>query len=312
MKKILITGANGFIASSLIQYLYKKEYDKKYDFILIDRKLNPYGDKYSKNTKFYQLDINTWLPDLDDVEIVIHLAALPSVRESDKRFKSVMDDNIYATHNIVKKCIEQWKPKKLLLASSSSVYDGRENKPMREDSPIRLLSPYGHTKLFMEQMIQMYQNNNLLKDIQVGLMRIFTVYGPRQRDELAIQAIIDCYLQDKEFTLYGDGTQRRDFNYIEDTCSAIECLMNSGRLGGIYNIGTGENHSINEIIYFIGHLLKKNLTIKNKEPTIYDTMYTLANNKKLCKLTGWRKEMDFEQGVKNQIEWQKKQLTLQN
>jgi nucleoside-diphosphate-sugar epimerase len=79
----------------------------------------------------------------------------------------------------------------------------------------------------MEQMIQIYQNNGLLKDIQVGLMRIFTCFGPRQRDELAIHAIMESFLENRPFILYGDGEQRRDFCYVEDTCSAIECLMNT-------------------------------------------------------------------------------------
>ena len=309
MKKIVITGSSGFIGSSLVQYLYKEGYDKNYDIVLIDRKINPYGDSYSKNTKFYQLDINSWLPDLEDVEIVIHLAALAGVRESDKRFKSVMDDNIYASYNIIKKCIDSWKPKKLLLASSSSIYECSENKPKRENSEIKPLSPYGFTKLAMEQMIQMYQNNGLLKDIQVGIMRIFTVYGPRQRDELAIQAIIDSYLENKTFTLYGDGSQRRDFTYIDDTCSAILHLMNYDYLDGIYNIGTGRNHSINEIISMIGKILNKEIKIKYEEPTIYDTMYTLANTVRISD-TDWKAEMEFIEGVKKQIEWQKKQKNI--
>jgi nucleoside-diphosphate-sugar epimerase len=316
MKKIIITGAQGFLGSSLYQYLYKKEYHKKYDFVLIDRKDNPYEDKFSKNTLIKKIDINEGLPDLIDVEIVIHLAAIPSVRESDRRFKDVMNDNILASYNIIKKCIEKWEPKKLLIASSSSVYDGRENKPMNEESPTRLLSPYGQTKLAVEEMVQMYKNNGLLKNIDVALMRIFTVYGPRQRDELAIQAIIDSYLQNKIFTLYGDGSQRRDFCYIDDTCSGIEHLMNStlNKDDIIYNIGTGKNHSINEIISLIGKLLNKTITIKYEEPTIYDTMYTLSDSTRLRYVgkEDWIPKTKFVDGIKEEIEWQKKQLILKN
>jgi len=322
MKKIVITGSNGFIGSSLVQYLYKKGYHKKYDFILIDRKDNPYGDTYSKNTMCYRVDINKDLKELktfrDDVEIVVHLAAIPSVRESDRNIKNVIDDNILASYNIVKKCIEFWNPKRLLIASSSSVYDGREDIEMKEDFVLRLLSPYGHTKLTVEEMVQMYCNNKLLQNTTAILMRIFTCYGPRQRDELAIHAIIDSYLNDKVFTLYGDGSQRRDFTYIDDTCSAIEHLMFGSIYKEmnpqIYNIGTGTNHSINEIIALVGRLLDKNITIKHEASTIYDTMYTKAGKSRIESVTlngeEWINKMDFVDGIKEQIKWIKNQKNI--
>lgn len=312
-KKIIITGSSGFIGSSLVQYLYSKNYQDKYDFILIDRKKNPYGDKYSKNTTCYTIDIAKHLSSLHIkfVDTVIHLAATPSVRDSDKKIEQVINDNILGTSLIVKKCIEEWKPRRMILASSSSVYDGRDNSLMKESDQIRLLSPYAQTKLANEELIQMYINNGLLKCQNCALMRIFTVYGPRQRDELAIQAIIDSYLNNKKFYLHGTGEQRRDFTYIEDTCSAIEALMKAKNLSKdnpMYNIGTGENRSINEIIKLVGDILDKKLKISKDKPTRYDTMYTQANIDKINHYTKWKPCMKFEDGVKTQIEWQKKQM----
>ena len=245
------------------------------------------------------------------MDTVIHLAATPSVRDSDKKIEQVINDNILGTSLIVKKCIEEWKPRRMILASSSSVYDGRDNSLMKESDQIRLLSPYAQTKLANEELVQMYINNGLLKCQNCALMRIFTVYGPRQRDELAIQAIIDSYLNNKKFYLHGTGEQRRDFTYIEDTCSAIEALMKAKNLSKdnpMYNIGTGENRSINEIIKLVGDILDKKLKISKDKPTRYDTMYTQANIDKINHYTKWKPCMKFEDGVKTQIEWQKKQM----
>jgi nucleoside-diphosphate-sugar epimerase len=314
MKKIIvITGSSGFIGSTLYKQLISKKYNKKYEFVLIDRRDNPYGDKYVDGTKFIKVDINSGLPDLYNVDSVIHLAALPSVRDSNSRTTNVINDNILATYNILKKCMESWKPKRLIIASSSSVYDGRHNSPNNETYPdnIRPLSPYAQTKLSVEEAVNMYINNGLLKDIDIAVLRIFTNYGPRQRDELSIRAIIDSCLNDKPFILMGDGKQRRDFIYVEDTCSAIESFISSWKeidiKNPIYNVGTGNNHSILEVIEKVSRILDKPILIKYDKPTIYDTQYTHADIDKIKRCTGWYPKVDFDTGLRNQIEWQKKQ-----
>jgi len=306
-KRIILTGSAGFICSRLINYL-SKTYPKD-EFIGIDRKHNNV-EIHNENVIIHKLDINKELPDYSGVDTVIHLAALPSVRDSEKRAEDVILDNILATQNIINKCIEDWKPKKLIITSSSSVYDGSTEHEMYEDEKLKPLSPYASSKLACEQMVKMYVDNGRLKGIQPIVIRPFTVAGVGQRDELSIRAIIDSCLNDKVFTLYGNGLQKRDFCNIDDTCKAIEALMNCPSLKHTtYNIGTGKNISINEVIQKVCTMIGKPITINYQPATIYDTMYTIANIDRIKQDTGWESKVSFDMSLQKQIEWQKNELS---
>ncbi|MBE3094615.1 MAG: NAD-dependent epimerase/dehydratase family protein [Actinobacteria bacterium] len=300
--KIILSGDRGFIGGNLMDML-SKAYPKK-DFIGIDRR----GDIeiHNKNVQLFKTDINNWLPTIHNVETVIHLAALPSVRDSEARASDVIFDNILATQKIIHQCINVWKPKKMILTSSSSVYDGRNDEFMNEtDVFLRPLSAYANSKLTCEQMVKMYIDNGRLNGIQSIIIRPFTVFGPHQRDELAIQAIIDSCLNDKPFTLYGDGTQKRDFTYIDDTCRAIDALRTNYDLKHtIYNIGTGKNISINEVIGKVSRMIEKPVTINYQPATIYDSQYTKANIERIKRDTNWKPEVEFNDGLIEQIKWQ--------
>lgn len=309
-KKICITGSAGFIGSCLLERLSNAY--PKYDFIGIDRRYDI--EIHNKNVQLFQTDINQWLPTIHNVETVIHLAALPSVRDSEARASDVIFDNILATQKIIHQCIDVWKPKKLLIASSSSIYDGRSDEFMNEtDVFLRPLSIYASSKLACEQMVKMYMDNGRLNGIKPILMRIFTCFGPFQRDELSIRAIIDACLNDKPFTLYGDGTQKRDFNYIDDVCRAIDALRTSFDLKHtIYNIGTGKNISINEVIGKVSRMIEKPVTINYQPSTIYDTNFTKANIDRIKKDTNWKPEVSFDFGLQKQIDWQQNISKLEN
>jgi len=312
--KIVITGGQGFIGNHLLNMLIDKYPDR--EFIAIDRKetiiqtINSsqhiiHNTKSNKNLTIYKTDINKWLPEVDDVDVVVHLAALPSVRDSDKNVERVIEDNILATQKIIDKCIDSWKPSRLIITSSSSVYNGDHNWPMKSSDDVRPLSPYAVSKLTNELTLQMYKNNGKLGNIQGIVIRPFTVFGPNQRDELCIQAIIDAFIKDEVFTLYGSGEQKRDFCYIDDTCSAIEALMFTPNLKHfIYNIGTGKNISINEVITKIGRIFNKPLKIKYEPPTIYDCMYTKADISHMKEDCNWEPKMDFDRGLMEQIKFQ--------
>jgi nucleoside-diphosphate-sugar epimerase len=307
MKNIIVTGSSGFIGSALKTYL-----EKDYRIIGIDRK----GYLSRKTKDFYLQDINDGLPDLMDVDeiyAVIHLAALPGVRDSHKNFKQVCMDNILATQRVIQKCIDNWKPKKLLVASSSSVYGnlGKDGHALKEDEGVSPVSPYAMSKVATENLLVTYKNCGLLKDIDATSLRFFTVYGPHQRNELAIRAFTDWILQDKPITLYGTGKQVRDFTHIDDICSGIKRLLKwDDPYKYCYNIGSNDTHSINEIIHMICDITGKDVTINYQPRSIWDVDATNADISRIGKDWGWYPKVKFEDGLKGQIEWQKKELGL--
>ena len=305
-KIVLITVVTGFIGSALSEYL-----KKDYRIIGIDRK--GYIKRHTKD--FYLIDINDGLCgsfDVDDIYAVIHLAALPGVRNSHELFSQVCKDNILATQRVIAKCISDWKPKKLMIASSSSVIGdiGRDGHAVREDEGVSPRSPYALSKVADEQLITTYKNCGMLGDIEAISMRFYTCYGINQREELAIRAFTDCILQDKPITLYGTGQQIRDFTEIRDICSGIKALLENELHYDIYNIGSNDTHSINEIIHMICEITGKNVTINYQPRNRYDVDATNACIDRIKNDTGWKPSVKFYEGLEEQIEWQKKMLKL--
>ena len=263
-KRIVITGCSGFIGSRLAEYL-----SNTYRITGIDKS---YWSRDIKNTIFIHQDINEPLPEMDDVYAVIHLAAKAGVRESQEKFDEYVKDNILGTKSILDMCAKSWKPKQILIASSSSIYGERHND---EYHPKSL---YAMSKVATETIAESYRNSKLLPETNICCMRIFTVYGPGQRRGLAIGNFIDNMLQDKPIVVYGDGTQRRSFTYIDDLCRGIEELLLEGRwLPHTIDIGYSNTASINDIIYNLSKLLNKNVTIQYEDWDRHDVYKTKSN-----------------------------------
>jgi len=289
-RKIVITGSSGFIGSHLSEFL-----SRFYNVIGIDRELG------SKHTIYHQ-DINNKLPDISNVYGVIHLAAKAGVRESQSNFEQYVKDNIIGTKNILDKCVDSWRPKHIMLASSSSVNGDTSDK-------YKPKSLYAMSKIAMEDILKTYVNNGTINDLTMtSILRIYTVYGPNQRKGLAIRNFIDNILQDKPITLYGDGSQRRDFTYIQDLCYRIENLLdvyNEDSNLNTYHLGNGTNYSINEIIMMISRLSKKDVTIHYETMNRYDVMETLSKREP-PHIYGSITPIEF--GLDTQIKWTKKEL----
>jgi len=309
-KKIIITGSSGFIGSALVKWLHRK-----YEIYGIDRR-PPSDELFNiKDFRHYQYDIVDKLPNLQmngEIYAVIHLAARPGVRDSRENFEGVCRDNILGTQRILDKCVDDWKPEMLLLASSSSVYgdNGSDGHPLKETDAVNPRSPYAMSKLADEMLMHTYMNSGLLDGIECSALRFFTVFGPNQRNELSIRAFTDWILRDEPITLYGTGEQLRDFTHIDDICSGIETLLDADiipHLSSIHNIGSGDSHSINEIIHFIGTYLQKEVKINYQPRNIFDVDKTLADTYRMKDL-GWHPKVDFWDGLRGQIEWQKEQM----
>jgi len=303
-KTILITGIDGFIGNALYNHLKDKYY-----IIGID-KSNSNNYSNSRFLKFIQQDINDEIPKLNKkIFAVIHLAAKAGVRESYSKFESVCRDNILATHNIIKESVNNWKPIKLLIASSSSVYGlsytfGKSQGEIR--SIPKPISPYAISKLTCEYLLKMerYQHRN----IQMTSLRFFTVYGPNQRKGLAVREFIDGILNEKPITVYGDGNQRRDFTYIEDVCNAIEVMLRLPIIHSEYNIGSGVNRSLMSIIHDICNITKKEAIIRFKEKNRFDVDYTLADITRMKEDFWWQPKTEWIDGLEKQIEWQRRKV----
>ena len=306
--KALVTGAAGFIGSHLIPRLL----DSGAEVVGIDC----FTDYYPRNVKernlepllarpefrFIDDEIQTARLDklLDGVTTVFHLAAQAGVR------KSWGDDfRVYTTHNVdaTQRLLEAVKDRHLhrfVYASSSSVYGDVATIPMREDSFLQPVSPYGVTKLAAEHLCHLYHVNYGVPAVS---LRYFTVYGPRQRPDMAFHRFIRAALTGQAITLYGDGEQTRDFTFAGDIAAATMAAGDRGRPGAVYNIGGGSRVSINEVLDLIGRLTGKSLDIRRETKQKGDMRDTFADTSRARADLQFAPTHTLEEGLAAECHW---------
>ena len=235
-----------------------------------------------------------------DVDVVAHLAGRGNVRASWSDPTSYMRDNAEVTDKLSAEVTRTGSVRAFLLVSSSSVYGGEA--PWTESSPLSPCSPYGVTKLTGEHLARVR-----LSDTGTTLMTVrpFSVYGPRQRSDLALSRLLDCAVQDRAFTVFGDGQQRRDFTFVEDV---VECMMRllTTPAAGTFNLCAGKNHSLTELITLVNELLNKTVAIQYKgfsEGWLPEAAETLGVNDAVQQACGPIVWTDLREGVRQQIEW---------
>ena len=305
--KALVTGCAGFIGSSITDYLLKNGYQ----VVGIDC----FTDYYSRsikesnisnainNEKFTFIEKNLLeIDDYPDVDYIFHQAAQAGVRASwGQNFDIYLENNIKATQ----KLLEYYKDKKIdkfVYASSSSVYGDIDDLPMHETSYLRPHSPYGVTKLAAENLCVLYHKNYAVPTIS---LRYFTVYGPRQRPDMGINKFVSSVLDNKEITIYGDGTQTRDFTYIDDVVQANIHAAKSDANGEIFNVGGGNTISVIDLIRLIEKNTGELANIRYIEKQKGDVRDTLADVTKIRNIFNWSAKTDIKTGIKRYIEWYK-------
>ncbi len=300
MKRVVVTGGAGFIGSHLAEDLARQNY---YVIILDDLstgKLENVEEFLRKdNTEFVKGSI-TDLPLLQKlfpgVEYVFHQAALARVPRSIEDPLSVNEVNIRGTLNVLMAGRDS-RVKKVIYASSSSVYGGTPTLPQREDMPPNPLSPYALTKLAAEYYCSIFRQ---IYNLPTVCLRYFNVYGPRQDPSsqyaTAVPAFIGKISQNMPPVIYGDGEQSRDFTFVEDVVRAnILAVENSAE--GIYNIGSGKNVTINQLAETILSLLGKSLRPIHDKPRPGDPRHTLADVSK-AKDFGYEPKWTLEDGLR--------------
>jgi nucleoside-diphosphate-sugar epimerase len=238
-------------------------------------------------------------PLLDGADIVFHLAAQPGVRPSFGRgFEAYLHDNVQATQRL----LEQAAGRELaafVYASSSSVYGDQKVYPAREDAPVAPLSPYGATKVITEQLANAFWRSAGVP--AVGL-RYFTVYGPRQRPDMAFSRFIAKALSDRPLAVHGDGRQVREFTYVSDVVDATIAAADRGERGSVYNVGGGEPVAVIEAIALLEEILGRPVEIDHGEAGPGDPRRTEADVSRAARDLGYRPDTSLSQGLVAQVE----------
>ena len=241
-------------------------------------------------------------PLLANVDVVYHLAAQAGVRASwGKEFSIYTDNNILATQRLLEAAAKE-PVKAFVYASSSSVYGDTAELPMREPVPLHPVSPYGVSKLAVEKLCYLYFVNHSVPTM--GL-RYFTVYGPRQRPDMAFHRLFRNALDGKEFHLFGDGQQTRDFTYVSDAVEATVAAAARGRPGSVYNIGGGSRVSLLEVIEQIEKLTGSKLRLRREPSQKGDMRDTYADTTAARNDLGYQPKVKLQEGLEAEWEWLK-------
>lgn len=302
----LVTGGAGFIGSHIVDALVKNG-DKV-------KVLDDFSSGRRENLKALLNKIKLIEGDIRDkalvnsampgVDYVLHQAALRSVPKSLGDPELYNDVNINGTLNILN-AAQQARVKRVVFASSSSIYGERDVFPQKEDLLPLLISPYALTKLAGEYYCRIFSE---LYGLETVSLRYFNVFGPRQSLEnqyaVVIPKFITCMLKDENPPVHGDGQQTRDFTYVENIVQAnIKSAVSPGVKSEVFNIACGQAYSVLDIINHINKILKKSIEPKFIPPRPGDVKDTLADIAKAQKLIGFAPKVGFEQGLKKTIEY---------
>lgn len=309
--RALVTGAAGFIGSTLCERLlsdgwtvrgvdcYTPYYPASIKHQNVTRLLS--------STSFEMVEGDLQACDLgplfEGVDTVFHLAGQPGVRLSwSNDFATYLQLNVAVTQRLLEQA-RMHDVSRFVFASSSSVYGNVTEVPTDESSPTNPFSPYGVTKLAADRLCSAYGENFGLSTVS---LRYFTVYGPRQRPDMALHRMIEACATGRSFTVFGDGEQIRDFTFVEDVVDAtVRAGTRACPPGECLNIaGIGET-SVNALIDVVGRAVGTQLEVRYESAQPGDVRRTGADTSRARSLLGWSPSVSIEEGVTRQVEWHK-------
>jgi UDP-glucuronate 4-epimerase len=307
--RALVTGGAGFIGSSLATRLADEGNE-----VLIADSLSPYYDPAQKRANLAPLRGRPGVsvaevdlvqgeldPLLDDVDVVFHQAAQPGVRRSWDDFGGYAAANITVTQRLLDAVLRCGGLQRFVYASSSSVYgNGARGGSAESDRP-QPFSPYGVTKLAAEHLCRAYAENFGVATVS---LRYFTVYGPRQRPDMAFHRLIEAARGGTPFPLYGDGQQVRDFTYVDDVVTAnLAAVSADPPPGTVVNVAGGSSTTMREVIELVGELVGRSVVIDARPPQPGDVRATAGLTCLASQVLGWAPQTDLRTGVKRQVGW---------
>ena len=304
----MVTGCAGFIGSHLSESLL----GDGHSVLGVDR-LN---DNYGRAQKLENLDhAREWdafdfvqtdlargrLTELvESSDMVFHLAAEPGVRASwGERFELYLQNNVLATQQLLE-ATRAFPGKRFVYASSSSIYGDAESLPTPESAPPRPLSPYGVTKLGGEHLCELYRQNH---GVDAVTLRYFSVYGPRQRPDMAFNIFCHAAAHGEPVTVFGDGAQRRDFTFVSDVVAATRSAAERAASGSVYNVGGGSSTSLIEALEIIGELTGEPVEVERLPSRRGDALVTEADTTRAVLDLGYAPRTGLAEGIEAELEW---------
>jgi nucleoside-diphosphate-sugar epimerase len=311
--RCLVTGAAGFIGSHLCERLVQEGHE----VLGIDAFIPYYDPAIKKRNlaellnhsrfRFYDLDLRT--ADLNQlvssVEYIFHLAAMPGLVQAWQDFEGYWTCNVLATHRLLEAIrTAASRLRRFLYISTSSVYGRYASGD--ESLPLKPISPYGVTKLAAEHLCRAHAE---AYGLPLVVLRYFSVYGPRQRPDMAYHRFIEALLRDEPVIIYGDGLQVRGNTYISDCVEATLRAMDACP-GETYNVGGGETATVWDIVRKLEIITGRRARIRQEAARPGDQRYTFADTTKLRLHFSWQPRVGLDEGLRRQWLWQKQQLEL--
>jgi len=307
MSAYLVTGCAGFIGSHLAERLL----EDGHDVVGVDS-FTEYYERARKeenvaaavaHSRFRLVEADLAEADLGpllgEAAGVFHLAAQPGVRASwGESFELYARRNLVASQRLFEAAAQG--AVRVVWASSSSVYGDAESYPTREDTPPAPISPYGITKLACEHMAGAYARSF---GLDVVTLRYFTVYGPRQRPDMAFARLVAALVEEREFTVFGTGEQSRQFTYVDDVVDATVAAFERAHSGRVYNVGGGVEATLAEAIATLERLGGRALELRHAPPMAGDVRRTGADVGRLRADTGWEPRTSLEDGLAAHLAW---------
>jgi UDP-glucuronate 4-epimerase len=296
--RYLVTGAAGFIGSQLLRTLLERGHDAVGWDAFTDYYDPALKEENARGLPVERIDIADDALDLTGVDGVFHLAGQPGVSSFGAVFPVYVRQNVIASQRLFEAAAAEGV--RTVFVSSSSIYGDAETYPTREETPPRPLSPYGITKLAAEQLGRAYAREFGLDHVVV---RYFTIFGPRQRPDMALAKIVACLIEGMPFELQSDGTQSRSFTYVDDAVDATILAIERGAAGQVFNVGGGEEVSMLEAIQTLEEVSGRTLEVTHAPRREGDQTRTLADTSRIRVATGWEPRTSFAEGLAAQWKW---------
>ena len=315
--RCVVTGAAGFIGSNLVETLLGAGHEVLGIDCFINYYPRPIKEKNLEHarsfSRFQLVEADLQSAPLTKLcegsDCIFHLAAQAGVRDSwGDDFRIYTANNIVASQRLLEAAkSDAVRPtlKKLVYASSSSVYGHAEALPTRETAMPRPVSPYGVSKLAAEHLMVLYAQEF---GVPTASLRYFTVYGPRQRPEMAFHRFIKAGVQNESIEVYGDGEQSRDFTFVSDAVAATIGAATAAESGLVCNIGGGSRVTLNEVIRTIGEILGRPLQVVYKARQAGDAKHTSADTSRAAQAFGYRPQVTLAEGLRAEADWIREML----